>query len=100
MYLTYSIHLEKKKKKNTHCAFQCHFFFAVQTDWNSPRSCIPTGLPDLNPSQNLAVDKALNATFTLIWGPPGKTFNFMFLLKINILYFFKILSGFFPPCVF
>lgn len=37
------------------------------------RKKLPDGLPELNLSQHLAVDKALNNTFTLIQGPPGKS---------------------------
>nr|XP_046237174.1 helicase with zinc finger domain 2-like isoform X2 [Scatophagus argus]XP_046237183.1 helicase with zinc finger domain 2-like isoform X2 [Scatophagus argus] len=35
------------------------------------RKELSNGLPNLNPSQRIAVDKALNNTFTIIQGPPG-----------------------------
>ncbi|XP_076606270.1 3'-5' exoribonuclease HELZ2-like [Chaetodon auriga] len=35
------------------------------------RKELPNGLPKLNPSQHVAVDKALDNTFTVIQGPPG-----------------------------
>lgn len=37
------------------------------------RKELPVGLPKLNLSQHQAVDKALNDTFTVIQGPPGKS---------------------------
>lgn len=50
----------------------CDFFFAVITQWQR-RKELPNVLPELNHSQYLAVDKALNSTFTVIQGPPGKS---------------------------
>ncbi|XP_073325173.1 3'-5' exoribonuclease HELZ2-like [Pagrus major] len=43
----------------------------VITQWHIMRKELPNGLPGLNHSQYLAVDKALNSTFTVIQGPPG-----------------------------
>ncbi|XP_040924678.1 helicase with zinc finger domain 2-like [Betta splendens] len=43
----------------------------IQAVWNVVRKQLPNVLPDLNQSQQCAVDKALNDTFTLIQGPPG-----------------------------
>nr|XP_020471411.1 helicase with zinc finger domain 2 isoform X2 [Monopterus albus] len=43
----------------------------VTTRWYTIRKEIPNGLPNLNPSQHLAVAQAVNNTFTLIQGPPG-----------------------------
>ncbi|XP_069544395.1 3'-5' exoribonuclease HELZ2, partial [Brachyistius frenatus] len=42
----------------------------VQAEWRGVRGELD-GLPNLNPSQHRAVDKALHSTFTLIQGPPG-----------------------------
>lgn len=58
-----------KKKKNY------NFDFAVEPRWHSSRRAKPEGLPDFNSSQSLAVAKALNNTFTIIQGPPGKRWN-------------------------
>lgn len=41
--------------------------------WNPVRKEPPYGLPELNPSQRSAVEKAINTSFTLIQGPPGKS---------------------------
>ncbi|KAK1902154.1 Helicase with zinc finger domain 2 [Dissostichus eleginoides] len=43
----------------------------VKSMWNHQRKELPYGLPQFNPSQHLAVEKALNNTFTIIQGPPG-----------------------------
>lgn len=48
------------------------FFFVVQNEWNVSRTNqLTRDLPGLNMSQRLAVNKALNENFTLVWGPPG-----------------------------
>ncbi|KAI4827691.1 hypothetical protein KUCAC02_031069 [Chaenocephalus aceratus] len=41
----------------------------VKPTWNHQRK--PYGLPQFNQSQHIAVEKALNNTFTIIQGPPG-----------------------------
>ncbi|KAJ4940413.1 hypothetical protein JOQ06_026716 [Pogonophryne albipinna] len=43
----------------------------VKPMWNHQRKELPYGLPQFNQSQHLAVEKALNNTFTIIQGPPG-----------------------------
>ncbi|TKS71172.1 PPAR-gamma DNA-binding domain-interacting protein 1 [Collichthys lucidus] len=43
----------------------------VKNMWNPVRKEPPYGLPELNPSQRSAVEKAINTSFTLIQGPPG-----------------------------
>ena len=52
---------------------QVNFIFTVKADWNTVKKNPAAGLPSLNGSQCKAVDTALNNNFTLIWGPPGKT---------------------------
>ena len=46
----------------------------------------PYGLPELNDSQYSAVEYAVNNSFTLIQGPPGKdkTFNSIQYIFFNI----------------
>lgn len=53
--------------KSLHCV-------SVKSSLNIVRRKI-NGLPALNQSQYHAVDKALNNTFTLIQGPPGRCVN-------------------------
>ncbi|XP_037620548.1 helicase with zinc finger domain 2-like [Sebastes umbrosus] len=43
----------------------------VKPMWHTMRNKLPNELPPFNLSQHLAVEKALNNTFTLIQGPPG-----------------------------
>lgn len=52
--------------------FNFTIVFTVQTEWNMTRIKLPVGLPELNLSQRQAVNRALNSSFTLVWGPPGK----------------------------
>ncbi|XP_034389718.1 helicase with zinc finger domain 2-like isoform X2 [Cyclopterus lumpus] len=54
-----------------HIALGKHVPREVKPRWYSSRRALPEGLPEFNSSQCLAVEKALNHTFTIIQGPPG-----------------------------
>lgn len=54
-----------------------YFTLLVQNEWQVQRT---NHLTDhlkvaLNESQRQAVNKALNETFTLVWGPPGNYYS-------------------------
>ncbi|XP_049421698.1 helicase with zinc finger domain 2-like isoform X1 [Epinephelus fuscoguttatus] len=55
----------------TSIALGKHILREVKSTWHSMRKELPNILPQFNLSQHLAVEKALNDTFTLIQGPPG-----------------------------
>ncbi|XP_042354477.1 helicase with zinc finger domain 2-like [Plectropomus leopardus] len=52
-------------------ALGTHIPREVRPMWHNMRRELPNELPAFNLSQHLAVEKALNNTFTLIQGPPG-----------------------------
>ncbi|XP_063767169.1 3'-5' exoribonuclease HELZ2-like isoform X2 [Eleginops maclovinus] len=52
-------------------ALGAHIPREVKAVWNHQRRELLYGLPSFNQSQHLAVEKALNNTFTIIQGPPG-----------------------------